>query len=106
MLVSTCYFELRIWVYVPQDARGDVATAADGDHEVGFEVIEDLVGGSLAQLVHLSITSVSLFAPPRIVRSQNLESHTERPMHVCVVLELRPLDLWIHTAPDISCPAA
>lgn len=38
---------------IPEDARGDVASAADGDHEVGLEVIEDLVRGFLAQLVHL-----------------------------------------------------
>lgn len=40
-------------VGVPEDARGDVAAAADGDHEVGFEVIEDLLRGILAELVHL-----------------------------------------------------
>lgn len=36
-----------------EDARGHVTAAADGDHEVGLEVIEDFVGGFLAQLVHL-----------------------------------------------------
>jgi hypothetical protein len=28
---------------VPEDASGDVASTADGDHEVGLELIEDLV---------------------------------------------------------------
>jgi hypothetical protein len=36
-----------------EDARGDVAAAADGDHEVGLEVGEDLGGGFLAEFVHL-----------------------------------------------------
>lgn len=37
----------------PQDARGHVAPAADGDHEVGLEVVEDVGGGLLAELVDL-----------------------------------------------------
>lgn len=37
----------------PQDARGHVAAAADGDHEVGLEVVEDVGGGLLAELVDL-----------------------------------------------------
>lgn len=36
-----------------QDARGDVAAAADGDHQVGLEVVEDVRGGLLAELVDL-----------------------------------------------------
>jgi hypothetical protein len=31
-----------------QDSRGDVAAAADGDHEVWLELIEDLGRGLLA----------------------------------------------------------
>jgi hypothetical protein len=38
---------------VPEDARRDVAAAANGDHEVGLEVIEDLVGRLLAELMDL-----------------------------------------------------
>lgn len=37
----------------PQDARGHVAPAADGDHEMGLEVVEDVGGGLLAELVDL-----------------------------------------------------
>lgn len=37
----------------PQDARGHVAPAADGDHEVRLEVVEDVGGGLLAELVDL-----------------------------------------------------
>lgn len=36
-----------------QDAGGHVAPAADGDHEVGLEVVEDVRGGLLAELVDL-----------------------------------------------------
>lgn len=36
-----------------QDARGHVAPAADGDHEVGLEVVEDVGGGLLAEVVDL-----------------------------------------------------
>jgi hypothetical protein len=38
---------------VPENARGDIASTADGDHEVGLELIEDLVRRFLAQLVDL-----------------------------------------------------
>lgn len=47
------YEGLRGGSDVPQDARGDVATAANGDHESGLELIEDLFCGFLAELVHL-----------------------------------------------------
>ena len=36
----------------------NVATATDSDHEVGFEVIEDLVCRGLAELVHLQASLV------------------------------------------------
>lgn len=36
-----------------QDSRRDVAAAADGDHELRLEVLEDLGSGLLAQLVDL-----------------------------------------------------
>lgn len=36
-----------------QDAGGHITTAADGDHEVGLEVVEDVRGGLLAELVDL-----------------------------------------------------
>lgn len=39
---------------IPEDTGRDVAAAADGDHEVGVEGIQDAVGRGLAQLVHLS----------------------------------------------------
>ena len=38
-----------------QDAGGHVAPAADGDHEVGLEVVEDVGGGLLAELVDLEV---------------------------------------------------
>lgn len=40
-------------VGLPEDASRDVTTAADGDHEVGFEVIEDTFGRCPTQLVYL-----------------------------------------------------
>lgn len=43
----------RLFEEGPQDARGHVAPAADGDHEVGLEVVEDVGGGLLAELVDL-----------------------------------------------------
>lgn len=36
-----------------EDAGGDVAAAADGDDEVGLELVQELFGRLLAQLVHL-----------------------------------------------------
>ena len=45
---------------VPKDARWHVSTAADGDHEIWLEVIEDLVCRSLAELVNLRDTGVSI----------------------------------------------
>lgn len=38
---------------LPQDTRGNVATAADGDHEVWVEVIKNALCRGLAELVHL-----------------------------------------------------
>lgn len=38
-----------------QDAGGHVAAAADGDHEVGLEVVEDVGGGLLTELVDLEV---------------------------------------------------
>ena len=37
----------------PEDARGDVAAAADCDYEVRLEVVEDALGCCLALLVDL-----------------------------------------------------
>jgi hypothetical protein len=37
----------------PQDARGDVAPAADGDYELWLEVVKDLRRGFLAEFVDL-----------------------------------------------------
>ena len=48
-----------------EDAGGDVAAAADGDHEVGFEVGEDAVGGILAEFVHLENVVLGLDAGMR-----------------------------------------
>lgn len=39
----------------PQDPRGDVATATDGDHELRLEGLEDLRRGLLAEFVDLDI---------------------------------------------------
>jgi hypothetical protein len=38
---------------VPKNTSRHISTTADGDHEVGVEVLQDSVGGLLAQLVHL-----------------------------------------------------
>jgi len=40
-------------VAVPQDARGNVAAATNGNYEVWLEVIEDLLCCSLAEFVDL-----------------------------------------------------
>jgi len=45
---------------IPQDPGGYVAPAADGNHEGRPEVIEDLVGALLAELVHLVVRHVQL----------------------------------------------
>ena len=47
--------------YIPQNARGDVASAANGDHEVGLELIEDLLGRLLTELVDLFGKCMSVF---------------------------------------------
>jgi hypothetical protein len=44
---------------VPEDARWNIAAAANGDHEVGLELIEDLVCCLLAQLVDLCRVKLS-----------------------------------------------
>jgi hypothetical protein len=38
---------------VPEDASRNVTTTANGDHEMGVEVLEDFLCGGLAQLVDL-----------------------------------------------------
>ncbi len=43
---------------VPKDASWDVATAANGDHKVWIEIIEDTSSVCLAELVHLCLLSV------------------------------------------------
>lgn len=40
-----------------EDARRDVATTADGDHELRVEVIENLRGGFLTELMDLKTVS-------------------------------------------------
>jgi hypothetical protein len=60
-------------VCIPQDARRDVASAANGDHEVGLKLIEDLLRRFLAELVNLyelrmSVSLHSLYVRLRIVR--------------------------------------
>lgn len=45
--------------YIPKNTCWDVATAADGDHELRLEVIENALSRVLAQLVHL--TKMSIF---------------------------------------------
>lgn len=44
-----------------EDAGGDVAAAADGDHEVGLEGGEDLGGGGLTQFVDLGGEVLALY---------------------------------------------
>lgn len=53
-----CLAGCRDWwtrggLWVPENARRHVATAADGDHELGVEFIEDALGGILTLLVDL-----------------------------------------------------
>lgn len=45
----------RVWfiVDVPENASRDVTTTTDGDHQVGVEVLEDVLGRGLAQFVDL-----------------------------------------------------
>jgi hypothetical protein len=38
---------------IPENASRDVTTAANSDHQVWAELLEDGVRGPLAQLVHL-----------------------------------------------------
>lgn len=46
---------------VPEDSGRHVTTTTDGDHKVGLDVLKDALSRSLAQLVHLSITCLSVF---------------------------------------------
>lgn len=48
-----------------QDARGDVASAADGDHQVRVEFIQDLVARVLAEFVDLAHTNLLLVSDSR-----------------------------------------
>lgn len=45
---------------VPEDAGGNVASTTDGDHEIGLEVIEDLIRCILAELMDLQSWRVSV----------------------------------------------
>lgn len=45
-----------------EDARGDVATTADGDHELGLDGLEKLGSSFLAKLVYLLLWVVSGFS--------------------------------------------
>jgi hypothetical protein len=40
-------------ICVPEDASRDVASAADGDHQIRAKLIEDVLRRLLAELVHL-----------------------------------------------------
>lgn len=42
-----------------EDARRDVAATANGNHELGLELVEELLGRLLAQVVHLFAMGVS-----------------------------------------------
>lgn len=42
---------------VPKNAGRDIATPANGDHEVGVEFIENFLCGLLAELVDLASTA-------------------------------------------------
>jgi len=50
----------EVRVDVPQDARWNISTTPDSDHEVRFEVTEDLIRVRLAHLVHLYIANTTL----------------------------------------------
>lgn len=47
-------------VRVPKDTGWDVTAAANGDHQAGREVAQNALSRGLAQLVHLSITCLSV----------------------------------------------
>lgn len=49
---------------IPQNARGDIASTANSDHEIGLELIEDLVSCLLAELVNLWRVYVSVWLKP------------------------------------------
>ena len=49
----------RDWACIPQDARRDITSAANSDHKVGLEVIEDLVRRFLAEFMNLSERALS-----------------------------------------------
>lgn len=42
-------------VQIPEDSSRNVTTTADCDYEIWMDVLEDLVGGLLTQLVYLQI---------------------------------------------------
>ena len=45
---------------LPQDTSRDITTTANGDHQVGTELLQDGIGRLLAQLVHLVVGNVKL----------------------------------------------
>jgi hypothetical protein len=63
ILVCVVTPTLRGYVCIPQDARGDVASTANSDHEVGLELIENLLCRLLAVLVDLCEGSMSVLFP-------------------------------------------
>jgi hypothetical protein len=44
---------VRGLVGIPEDAGRNVTTTANGNHQVGVELLEDLLGRGLTQLVDL-----------------------------------------------------
>lgn len=61
-------------VRVPKNTGWDVAAAANGDHQVGREVAQNALSRGLAQLVHLSITCLSVRIWSRAVQL-NMKSY-------------------------------
>jgi hypothetical protein len=100
-----------------ENARGDVATTADGDHEVRLALIENARPGLLAQLVHLWNISASLtfaeFPIKHEARASRLGlesmgntyivvSHVNLLDHVCGFATLR---LWVGGCFDLTSSA-
>lgn len=51
---------------IPEDASRNIATTANGNHEIGVELFEDGISRLLAQLVHLLILMISFLRSFRV----------------------------------------
>ena len=84
---------------VPQNARGDVTPAADGDHEVRLEVIEDLVCRLLAELVNLGRPRVSVNATQREFTTWRVKWYHSTRMHASCGPRALTADFHAYSSP-------